>query len=465
MGKLLVLVLASMLIFSALTIVRPALADTNPENSWTQLAPMSQPRAGLGVAVVNDKIYAIGGVKPIPNQYPQDEYLKINEEYDPTTNTWITKASMPTPRGGFAIAAYQEKIYCIGGVNGMEKVEPQLGPYWRSVYSNVNEVYDTITGIWETKAPLPVNGSVYQAHVLDGKIFLITASVIYVYNPEEDSWASKTQLPASAKSAPVSAALDNQIFVTGEFSTGTPLSYEQKMLIYSPSNDSWTEGSSGPIIIGQGGAGVTTGFRAPTRVYVLGVSINDFPYRLVNLAYDPENDAWSSATAMLTKRTGYGLVVLNDVLYVIGGYDSTGANPTGVNEEYFPLGYSNVPKINIFSPLLQKYNVSSVSLNFTLDRPVSWVGYSLDGVENVTVTGNFTLKGLSNGSHNVTVYANDTYGSMSASQTMYFIVDVPENFLMEPILIGVIIVVVLFAVALLVLALRRHRKTANNKLK
>jgi hypothetical protein len=53
-----------------------------------------------------------------------------NEEYNPTTDTWTTKASMPTPRIDFAITVYQGKIYCIGGTTD----------YYS--YSNLNEVYD-----------------------------------------------------------------------------------------------------------------------------------------------------------------------------------------------------------------------------------------------------------------------------------------------------------------------------------
>jgi hypothetical protein len=454
MKKSFAVILSVLVLVSCIIPIRPVTGISAIEDSWVSKEPMSQPRAGLGVVIVADKIYAIGGVKPIPNQYPLDEYLGTNEEYDPATNTWTTKASMPTPRGGFAIAAYQDKIYCFGGVVGMEMVEPQLGPYWRSVYCNVNEVYDTITGIWETKAAIPVNGSVYQAHVIENRIYIITSSVIYVYDPEADSWASKTHLPASAKSAPASAALDNQIFVTGEFSTGKPLLYEQKMLIYSPSNDSWTEGSSGPIITGLGGAGATTGFRAPPRVYVLGVSINDFPYSLVNQVYDPKKDAWASATTMLTKRTSFGLVVLDDVLFVIGGYDSTGVNPTGVNEQYFPLGYSNVPKINILSPLMQTYNVSSVSLNFIVDRSASWMSYSLDGADNVTFTGNLTLSGLSSGVHNVTVYASDSFGSVGASEMVSFTV-ASESF-SSVLVAGAILAIV--AGVVLIFHLKKHKR-------
>jgi hypothetical protein len=50
------------------------------------------------------------------------------------------------------------------------------------------------------------------------------------------------------------------------------------------------------------------------------------------------------------------------------------------------------------------------------------MGYSLDGKDNVTVAGNTTIAGLSNGLHNVTVYAKDAFENVGASETVYFTV-------------------------------------------
>jgi parallel beta-helix repeat protein len=89
------------------------------------------------------------------------------------------------------------------------------------------------------------------------------------------------------------------------------------------------------------------------------------------------------------------------------------------------------PRISLGSPLNQTYYDSSVSLNFSVNvlspiKSVNWTGYSLDGKQNVTITGNTTLTGLSSGIHNVTVYANDTYGNTAASETVTF--TIPEPF-------------------------------------
>ena len=81
---------------------------TNP--AWASKASMQVARSGLGVAVVNGKIYAIGGADG-----SSAGFSSTNEEYDPTTDTWAFKAPMPTPRSDFGITVYENKIYCIGG--------------------------------------------------------------------------------------------------------------------------------------------------------------------------------------------------------------------------------------------------------------------------------------------------------------------------------------------------------------
>jgi len=85
------------------------------------------------------------------------------------------------------------------------------------------------------------------------------------------------------------------------------------------------------------------------------------------------------------------------------------------------------PSISILSPEAKAYNTSDVSLNFTVNESPSRIAYSLDGRENVTVTGNTTLTGLSNGAHNVTVYAWDNVGNIGASETIHFTVAQPSE--------------------------------------
>jgi parallel beta-helix repeat protein len=79
------------------------------------------------------------------------------------------------------------------------------------------------------------------------------------------------------------------------------------------------------------------------------------------------------------------------------------------------------PLINILKPKNGNvYYATSIDLTFTVNEETSWMGYSLDGNENVTVTGNTTLNDLSIGSHDVIVFASDTSENMGSSDTIYF---------------------------------------------
>jgi len=86
--------------------------------------------------------------------------------------------------------------------------------------------------------------------------------------------------------------------------------------------------------------------------------------------------------------------------------------------------------IKIFSPEEKTYTTSSVSLNFTIVESTSWIGYSLDGQSNVTITGNDTLTSLDDGSHNIIMYANDTSSDPGPytfySDTVYFTVSTSQ---------------------------------------
>jgi nitrous oxidase accessory protein NosD len=104
------------------------------------------------------------------------------------------------------------------------------------------------------------------------------------------------------------------------------------------------------------------------------------------------------------------------------------------------------PKISVLSPVIQLYNGTSVPLVFALNKPVNWIGFSLDGKQNVTITGNATLTGLSNGSHNVTVYAKDVVDT-ETSETVWFNVEEPFPTML---VIAAVVTVAIVGVGLLV---------------
>jgi hypothetical protein len=125
---------------------------------------------------------------------------------------------------------------------------------------------------------------------------------------------------------------------------------------------------------------------------------------------------------MPTARGYLGLAVVDDVLYAIGGFD--GVNWLDVNERYVPVGYGTVPpELRVLSPENVTYTSGSVGLVLSVNRPTTWIGYSLDGRVNETVKGDGVLSGLSDGQHRLIVYVNDTFGNLVSSGAVYFSVD------------------------------------------
>jgi N-acetylneuraminic acid mutarotase len=374
------------------------------ENSWITKQPMSTARSGLGVAVVNGKIYAIGG----------DGGSNVTEEYNPVTNTWTPKKAMPTGRGRFGIAVYQNKIYVIGGVTA-------------NGFTAANEVYDPLTDTWETKTPMPKGARAeLSASVVNGKIYvvgghfvgpyLISSNVLEVYDPETDTWTTKSPMLTAVYSCS-SAVIDNKIFVLENSFNGHAGSLNQ---IYNAENDSWSYGRSIPFEVAGAAAAATTGIFAPKRIYLVGGGASANSSHQV---YNPENDTWSTAAQLPTFRSYLGLAVVDDILYAIGGRNSDGAS-VNVNEQYKPFAYGTMPPLlQVISPESRTYNVSFIPLIFTATKPVNWSGYSLDSLANVTIKEGTILTGLSEGNHSVAVYANDTFGNMASSNTVYFSVD------------------------------------------
>jgi len=83
--------------------------------------------------------------------------------------------------------------------------------------------------------------------------------------------------------------------------------------------------------------------------------------------------------------------------------------------------------VSILAMANQTFNSAAVPLNFVVEGVTSCMKYSLDRQANVTLNGNTTLTGLSNGEHNVTVYAENYDGNFVCSETVTFAIAVSEH--------------------------------------
>jgi N-acetylneuraminic acid mutarotase len=302
-------------------------------DTWQTKAPMHTARSGLGAAVVNGKIYAIGGSTESGYLVSLNGIVDTNEEYDPATNTWTLKTSMPTPRTGLAVASYQGKIYCIGGVIAHNESG--------FVMSTVNEVYDPATDTWTTKTPMPTPRSWLSANVVDDKIYLIggepNRTLNQAYDPATDSWITKPSKPTGVTDY-ASAVVGKNIYFTD--------GYRPKMEVFNTETGNWSVGTSLPSTA-TGAAAATSGIFAPIRIYFLGLQHWMDQGTMPNRVYDPKNDTWFFGADVPTNRQGFAVAVVNDTLYAIGGFTLTFPSlgdyyvetKSAANEQYIPIGY------------------------------------------------------------------------------------------------------------------------------
>jgi hypothetical protein len=235
-------------------------------NTWTQKTSMPTARWGLIAVECSGKIYVFSGTggtnvnevyDPTANSWTvkikmpsgfgqglmavayngkiQLFYLSLHYEYDPATDTYTSKAGMPTPRTWATVAVVNSRIYVIGGYSSAT-----------GAATNVNEVYDPTTDTWTTKTPMPIGkyGATRENPVINGKIYVTCGlgSVFftnnYMYDPTTDTWQQKASA-TYPRDGVQCGVINNKLYVVGgraDFVGPYGLAYNEE---YDPSTDIW----------------------------------------------------------------------------------------------------------------------------------------------------------------------------------------------------------------------------------
>ena len=130
----------------------------NPSlDQWTEKAPMPTAREHLTSAVIDNKLYVIGG-----RTNGMAFNVDANEVYDPVTDNWIKLDPMPSKRGGLSATtiALNESIYVFGG-------EQPSGTF------NNNEKFDVVSGIWTSEVSMPTARHGLAAVAIGKMIYVI----------------------------------------------------------------------------------------------------------------------------------------------------------------------------------------------------------------------------------------------------------------------------------------------------
>uniref|UniRef100_A0A914CAG8 BTB domain-containing protein n=1 Tax=Acrobeloides nanus TaxID=290746 RepID=A0A914CAG8_9BILA len=207
------------------------------KSTWSEVAPLNNKRSALCAAALGECLYVCGGYDGISS-------LSTVEIFNPSTNKWKFGKVMKRQRCAAGVAVIGGCLYIMGGHDGM------------SIFNSV-ERYNSEKDDWESVSPMlskrcrlgavAFDGKIYVAGGYDGTQFLRTAEV---YDPDKDTWTYIS--PMILKRSRVSLVVNNGlIYAIAGYDGDSNLS---SMEIYRPNENIWTLGPN--MIAHEGGVGV-----------------------------------------------------------------------------------------------------------------------------------------------------------------------------------------------------------------
>lgn len=221
-----------------------------PSDSWST-TPFPAPRCKAAIAVLNGKLYAVGGW--VNTGGPSGVFDRV-DVYDPATAAWSSAPPFPHQIEGASAAAINGKLYVSGGF--IRTNDPNAG------YGSPSAelwVFDPGAGTWTAGPPAPTAREVAMAVALNGRYHVLGGSAVSyfatheVYDPAANAWS--TMAPLSHPSAWNLVATDGtRIIVNGGYNgpAWTPIfeAFNDPTVVYLPG----PPGPQGPAGL-QGPAG------------------------------------------------------------------------------------------------------------------------------------------------------------------------------------------------------------------
>ena len=242
---------------------------------WIDAAPLPRGANHVGVAVLDGKLYAIGGFVE-QNRKPHDECFVYEGQ------AWRKIAPLPRPCGAIACVALGGRLHAVGGAIG-DTFETKQSVAWHLSY-------DPSADRWEERRPFPTardhTGVVTvegRIHLIGGRVdsFYTNSNLHHAYDAQADRWEARAPFPR-ARSGHGAVLYRAKIFCMGG------------------------EGSN--------------------RVFAQ------------NEAYDPKTDSWEQYAPMATPRHGLGAAAVGDAIHVAGGGPIMGGAVQSAVHEAFTLG-------------------------------------------------------------------------------------------------------------------------------
>jgi N-acetylneuraminic acid mutarotase len=198
--------------------------------TWSQIADFPSTERDDGTSfVIGNKAYCGTGLKPF--------FIASNDMYafDMDTETWSTIQSLPagSERQYASGFSHDDHGFIFGGSG--------------SSYFNDLWMYDTSSGNWQAKAPMPSAGRMgASSFVINDTAYIVggrtsaspSISEVWAYCILTDTWVQKNNLPFGARWRAAAATNNNKGYLI--FGRNETDRFCKELFEYNPSSDSWT---------------------------------------------------------------------------------------------------------------------------------------------------------------------------------------------------------------------------------
>ncbi len=283
---------------------------------WFTGTSLNTPRWGAATVTLNGYIYVLGGATT------NGVLLNTVERYDPTTDTWDDTVVPPfaEARVNAAAIVFNGEIYLMGGRNVQNEETDDV------------VVYNPQTGSWTTIDDLQRQREGHIAVLLRNKICVMGG--IREGNYEEDiewyddstgQWEDAPSELTNPVAAPFASVWNDTLYMFGGFFNG-PLVTGFKAIAGPGWFFTWFPAPSLQMPRG-GGATASVG----DSLFMIGGNTLSGPTNMVEI-YNYRTGQIITGTPAPTARTGMTAAVLNNRIYVIGGYTQDTNQPLSLVE-------------------------------------------------------------------------------------------------------------------------------------
>lgn len=236
---------------------------------WTATGSLITARWDHTAAAANGKLYVLGGLNPTVS-------VPAVEEYDPAAGVWDSVAAMPRVLSGLASCTYHDSIYLFGGIRR---------DGWESSIDDSIRVFDPASAAWRSRGRMLLHRYLHRVVVIEGVFYILGGrggeqgdlydarplNRVEWYDPRtgEQGFAANMPFPRTYFGA---AAAKGQIVVMGGIdqsssTTGTILG---SVMLFDPAAQQWQAGRDMVEPVWGFGLGVVGG-----SVYVAGGAIEE----------------------------------------------------------------------------------------------------------------------------------------------------------------------------------------------